>query len=190
MKKLLVFSIMMFFIGVYYNKVVFTENISYPFDNITIVEAKKFDITIPNNITPESLLFGIVEADEIITVYIARIVMKEVGSIQTSESTVLILSDADENDLIRYIINNFYQQIDIRMGYGFAAHILIDATMGVYKDMTLINEMKEIGILHDLVSNHLKLIDNTGLEIPMIEGSYELKTNLNILISVNTGGQS
>ena len=65
---------------VLYNKVISAESLSYPFDSITIVEAKKFDILIPANVPEGSLLYGKVEAGDTFTVYIASIKMKEIGS--------------------------------------------------------------------------------------------------------------
>lgn len=187
MKKVLLSCILLIIVVLFSNKMVFAEDLSYPFDTITIVEAKKFDIVIPANVAETSLLYGKVEANDLVTVFIARIVMKEIGSEVTSESTVLILSDAEETDILRYLINNFYQEIGVQMSYGFASHILIDSTMGVFKDMSLIDQMKEIGVTHMIATNELKLIDNTGLEIPMVENSFELRTDLNMVIAVNQG---
>lgn len=186
MKKVMLSLVFITLCSILFNKVVLADNLSYPFESITIVEAKKFDILIPNTITSESLLYGKVEAGDTVTVYIATIMMKEIGSTIEHPSYVLIMADDTEQDFVRYLINNFYQDPGIIMEFGFASHILIDATMGVYKDMELIENMKQIGVRHVIAGDELTLIDNTGLEIPMIENSYEFQQDLNIVISVNT----
>ena len=60
-----------------------------------------------------SLLYGKVEAGDTVTVYVASIQMKEIGSQNSSESVVLILADETENDIIRYIINNYLTDVEI-----------------------------------------------------------------------------
>lgn len=189
MKKVLLSLFMVTLFTMLYNKVVLAENLSYPFDSITIVEAKKFDILIPANVPEGSLLYGKVEAGDTVTVYVASIQMKDIGSQNSSESVVLILADETENDIIRYIINNYLTDLEVFVNYQFASHILIDSTMGVYKDMELIDNMQQITVHHILSTNTLTLTDNAGLEIPMIPNSYELQTDLEIVISVNTRNQ-
>ncbi|MCU0105461.1 hypothetical protein N7603_07300 [Acholeplasma vituli] len=76
MKKVL----LSLFIVSLFNKVVLAENLSYPFDSITIVEAKKFDILIPSNIPEGSLLYGKVDAGDTVAVSVASIQMKKLGS--------------------------------------------------------------------------------------------------------------
>jgi hypothetical protein len=186
MKKVMLSFVFIALFSILFNKVVLAENLSYPFESITIVEAKKFDILIPSTITTESLLFGKVESGEVVTVFIATIVMKEIGSTDEHSSYVLIIADDEELDIVRYLINNFYQDPGVIMEFGFASHILIDSTMGVYKDMSLIDHMQQITIRHVIAGDVITLIDNTGLQIPMIENTYELRTNLEIVISVNT----
>lgn len=79
--------------------------------------------------------------------------------------------------------------LEVFVNYQFASHILIDSTMGVYKDMELIDNMQQITVHHILSTNTLTLTDNAGLEIPMVPNSYELQTDLEIVISVNTQNQ-
>lgn len=188
MKKISMFFILSMFLIMITSKLTLAETISYPFDTITIVEAKKFKIVIPDDLEETSLLYGLVQPGDIITVYLGELALKDIDSSHTSDSVVLILTDELDNDVIRYLINNFRQSIGIEMFYGFASHILIDASMGVYKDMDVIEDMQEISVVHTIASNSLVLIDNNGLEIPMIEGSFEQETDLNTIISVY-GGQ-
>lgn len=76
MKKVLLSLFMVTLFSMLYDKVVLAENLSYPFDSITIVEAKKFDILIPANVPERSLLYGKVEAGDTVTVYVASIQIK------------------------------------------------------------------------------------------------------------------
>lgn len=186
MKKVMLSFVFLALFSILFNKMVLAENLSYPFESITIVEAKKFDILIPDTITTESLLFGKVETGDVVTVFVATIMMKEIDSTNEHGSYVLIMSNDAELDIVRYLINNFYQDPGVIMEFGFASHILIDATMGVYKDMSLIDNMQQITVRHVIAGDVLTLIDNTGLQIPMIENTYEFQTNLDIVISVNT----
>ena len=173
------------------SRLVRAENLSYPFESITITEAKTFEIVIPEGLSEDSLLYGLVEQGETITVYVATIVMQEIGGgVNPSSSTVLILTNAEDEDLIRFIVNSAYNVIDVESYQSFASHILIDSTMGVYKDMDLVDSnlgIQEITVHHVFQDDQLSLIDNTGLVIPMVENSYQFESDLNIVISVNAG---
>jgi hypothetical protein len=187
MKKVILSSFLILLTALFFNKMVFAENLSYPFDTITIIEAQKFEIVIPEGVSETSLLYGKVETGQTITVFIANIVLQEIESTQSSNSLVLIMTNDQNEDVIRFLINNMSQDIGVEIYYGFASHILIDSTMGVYKDMTLIENIQEISIHHDIINNQITLTDNVGMVIPMVVGTYEIQTNLNIVISVNTG---
>ena len=167
------------------------ENLSYPFESITITEAKTFEIVIPEGVQEGSLLYGLVEQGETITVYVATIVMQEIGGgTNSSPSTVLILTNAEDEDIIRFIVNSAYQVIDVELYQSFASHILIDSSMGVFKNMDLVDSnsgIQEITVHHVFEGNQLTLIDNKGLVIPMVENSYQVETGLGIVISVNAG---
>ena len=187
MKKILIIGFVLWSFFAASNKIAFAENLTYPFESITIIEAQKFDVVIPTGLSENSLLYGKVEVGDTVTVYIAKIVMKELNGENESQSTVLILTSQDDMDIVRFVINNFGAVIDVEFRYGFASHILIDAAIGVYKDMELINQMQELQVFHQLTTNQLTLTDNAGLVMPMVENSYEFETNLNIVISINTG---
>lgn len=169
------------------------DNLYYPFESITITEAKTFEIVIPEGVQEGSLLYGLVEQGETITVYVATIVLQEIGGTNNSSaSTVLILTNAEDEDIIRFIINNGLNNIGVESYQGFASHILIDSTMGVFKNMDLVDSnlgIQEISVHHVFENNQLTLIDNTGLVIPMVENSYQVETGLSIVISVNAGGE-
>jgi hypothetical protein len=170
---------------------IYAENVSYPFQSITITEATTFQVVIPENIQDTSLLYGLVEPGEIITVYMATIIFQEMnGEYNSSPSKVLILTNEHNEDIIRFVVNSAYHVIDVESYYSFASHILIDSSIGVYKNMDIINSnlgIQEITIHHVYDNNQLSFIDNQGLVITMIEGSYQHEPNLNIMISMNQG---
>lgn len=177
--------IIIVFIGAQQN--VRVENLSYSFDSITITEAKTFDVIMPSNVDPGSLLFEKASAGDTLTVYVAMIELKEIGSELSSTSTVLIINNQAEENLIRFIVNNYFADLSVFVRYGFASHILIDSTMGVYKDLTMVDNIQEITVNHLLAGDVITLTDNKGLEIPMVEGTYQVETGLSNVISVNSG---
>lgn len=112
------------------------------------------------------------------------------GDINSSPSSVLILTNENDVDIVQFIINGAYQEIGVESYMSFASHILIDATIGVYKNMDSVDWDKGIQELtvHQVFSNNqMTLIDNQGIEMPMIDGTYQHEENLNIVISMNTG---
>lgn len=170
---------------------ILAENLSYPFQSITITEAITFEVLIPDTLEDTSLLYGLVEPGKTLTVYVATIIFQEMnGEYNGSPSYVLILTNEDDEDIIRFIVNSSYQKLGVERYQSFASHILIDANMGVYKDLDGIDPlvgMQEISVHHIFDGDKLSLIDNKGLEIPMIEGSYQFEAGLNIVISMNQG---
>lgn len=167
------------------------ENLSYPFEAITISEAKTFDILIPETLQETSLLYGLVEEGDILTVYVATIWFTEIGgAVNPSPSKVLILTNDEDVDIVRFVVNSAYQVIDVESFESFASHILIDATMGVFKDLESIDPLigiQELTVHHVFAGDQLSFVDNTGLVIPMIAGTYALETGLDIVISMNAG---
>lgn len=55
--------------------------------------------------------------------------------------------------------------------------------------MDLVDVMREIDVIHSLNDSTFIVRDDAGLEIPMVEGSYELQTGLSIVISASGGMQ-
>lgn len=189
MKKILIsFLLLAFTFGLRANKIN-AEILSYPFDSITITEASKFEIVIPSNFSTNSLLSGLVTEGEIITVYIGFITMVEENSQNSSRSTVLIMTNDQDEDIVQFLVNNYLYVEGVKKEYGFASHILIDPEVGVYKDMDLVDAMREIDVIHSLNDSTFLVRDDAGLEIPMVEGSYELQTGLSIVISASGGMQ-
>lgn len=189
MKKLFMLLIITFTMFIGSTKMVFAENISYPFDTIVITEAFKFDVLIPNDIAEASLLFGLVTSGEVITVYVGTIEMTMTDIANTSTSQIVILTNALDEDIIQFIINNYSFYPDVSVKYGFASHILIDPVVGVFKDLDALmaSGLKEIEVFHDLPTDTYALKDNVGQVMPMIQGTFATETGLNIIISVNEG---
>lgn len=65
---------------------------------------------------------------------------------------------------------------------------MIDAEVGVYKDFDGIDPvygMRHLTVHHIIEGDQYIFMDNNELEMPMIEGSYQFETDLEIFISVN-----
>jgi len=68
----------------------FAEDIYYPFDSITIVEAFKFDIQVTTAVDSDSLLFGHVEINEILTIYVGTLEFIANGVPSSGSSTTML----------------------------------------------------------------------------------------------------
>lgn len=165
------------------------ETIVYPFDSITIVEAYTFDVVVPSTITEDSLLSGVVSEGDILTIYVGELAFVLDGETSSGSSTVLIVSNALDEDLFRFLVNNFSNNEGVSTSWGYASHILIDPEVGVYKDLTMLDEgIKELGIFHDQILDTWTFIDNEGVQMPAISGSFASETGLSIVISAYSGG--
>lgn len=102
MKKLGILVLLILGVLSFRTQVTYTENASYPFKAITIVEATTFKVVVAEGIQESSLLYGLVTPGEIITIYVAQIFFTEMnGKINNSPSYVLIVSNAVDEDLVR-----------------------------------------------------------------------------------------
>jgi len=165
------------------------EDLLYPFDSITIVEAYRFDVEITVLPGSTSLLFNQVIVGDILTVYVGTLEFVKDGVPSSGSGNVLIITNEDDLDLLQFLVNNYAYYPDVSKQWGFASHILIDPEVGVFKDMDLLlNGSKEMTVYHDLVLDTWKLFDNAGLEMPFITGTYAEETGLNIVISAYSGG--
>jgi len=164
------------------------EDISYRFDSITIVEAFKFDVEVSTALAADSLLYGLVEIGDILTVYVGTLEFISEGVPSSGSANVLIISNAEEEDLVRFLVNNYAFYEGASRSWGFASHILIDPEVGVFKDMTILNSgLKEMSVFENIALGTWSLFDNKGLEMPFMAGSYAVETGLSIQISAYAG---
>jgi hypothetical protein len=164
------------------------EDISYPFDSITIVEAFKFDVEVTTAVAADSLLYGLVEVGDILTVYVGTLEFVSEGVPSSGSANVLIISNAEEEDLVQFLVNNYAFYEGASRSWGFASHILIDPEVGVFKDMTILNSgLKEMSVFENIALGTWTLFDNKGLEMPFIAGTYAVETGLSIQISAYAG---
>lgn len=190
MKKLVLLIMLTIFVFTpTFMKESYAETISYPFDSITIIEAYKFEVSVPLTLNPDSLLYGEVELEEILTIYVGTLEFILDGVVASGSANVLIVTNSESEDLFQFLINNYSYTEGVATSYGFASHILIDPEVGVYKDLTLLGDgLKELTVVHNLVADTWMFIDNEGLQMEAIAGSFESETGLNIVISAYTGG--
>ncbi len=160
------------------------EDIYYPFDSITIVEAYKFTVEVTEAVNSESLLYGHVEIDDILTIYVGTLEFISNGVPSSGSANILIVTGADEIDIARFLINNYTYYPNVSRSYGFASHILIDPLVGVHKDMSI--QSQELVVFEDIANASWSFFDNKGLEFTAMTGSYVLETGLSIQISAYT----
>ena len=156
------------------------ETLEYPFDEIRIVEAFKFDILITEIPNDNSMLKDYVEINDVITIYIGSLLMVEQGGESTNPTTIMIVTTADDVDLARWIVNSGSWS-ETEHNLEFSNHIQINPTIGVVKDLSI--TLIQIGYRLVIADNSYTFIDNVGDQYPMIEDSYVLETDLNIVIS-------
>jgi hypothetical protein len=163
------------------------EDIVYPFDSITIIEAFKFEVQVTTPLSSDSLLYDLVAVDDILTIYVGTLEFVENGVPASGSANVLIVTNEDGEDLVRFLINSYTYYPDVSRSWGFASHILIDPLVGVYKDMTIIGlGIKEMSVFENITAGTWSFFDNKGLEMTALPGTYELETGLSIQISAYT----
>ena len=184
MKKLVLIFLMLLF-GLQIRSLnLFAEDIYYPFDSITIVEAFKFDVTITTEPDPLSLLYGHVAINDVITIYVGTLEFIDNGTPSSGSANVLIVTGADGTDIVRFLINSYSYYPDVSRTYSFASHIMIDPLIGVHKDMSM--ESQTMIVMEDIVNNSFEFVDNKGLQLSALLGTYEHETGLSIQISAYT----
>jgi hypothetical protein len=189
MKKILLLSALI--LTVLATKTVFVQadDLIYPFDSITIVEAFKFDVTLTADPAVDSLLEGFALSGDVLTVYVGTLDFVLDGVPASGSSQVLIVTDDLGNDIARFLINNYSYYEGVSQSWGFASHILIDPAVGVFKDLDMLNlGLKELVIFRDIVAGTYKLVDNMGMECLEVSGTFQSETGLSIVISAYSGG--
>ncbi|MFH0993131.1 MAG: hypothetical protein V1761_02145 [bacterium] len=157
------------------------DTISYPFDSIRIVSAYRFDIEIATAPDPTSILYAGSEVDDILTVYVGALEYMNDGEIVSGSDSILIITDAEDETLVAFLINSFSTDLLTYAQYSYASWITINPEVGVIKDFTV--ALFELTVYHDLTLGTYKLIDNATSEFSMVSGSYLEEPVLDILIS-------
>jgi len=159
---------------------VHAETLEYPFDEIRIVEAFKFEIVITQTPNALSIFFDVVQVNDVLTVYIGTLVLVDQGVENQSQTKILILSTAEDVDLARWIINSGSWS-ETEEWLEFSNPIQINPTIGVVKDLSI--PLIQIGYRKDVVNTTFTFYDNTGALFTMVEDSLVIETGLSILIS-------
>jgi hypothetical protein len=161
-------------------KVVLADTVAYPFEAIRIVEAKRFQVTVPEAIVDTSLFFSDVTVGETLNVYVGSLTLVQgEDSVATS---MIVVSTEEGTDLAQYIINSSSLNEEFET-FSFAWHILIDPTIGVYKDLDKVLNMKELYLKHTIGTDSWEFRDDQQTLYPMVENSFAFETNLDILIA-------
>ena len=179
MKKLLLIYVFALVI-VGFPKHIEAETISYPFDEIKIVSAFKFDITIDQTISESSVLYQKVSENEILTIYIGSLEFMSNGEIVEASPSMMIVTNQNNEDILRWLINSGHYG-DTTIDQSYASWILIEPLLGVVKDLSV--EQMEVSFHYDMILETYAFIDNTGMSFQMNDNSLVEEDDLDIIIS-------
>jgi hypothetical protein len=179
MKKLLVL-ICLTLLAMFVNPTsVHAETLEYPFDDITIVSAYRFQVLIDVLPNSTSFLSGQVDLNDALTVYVGSLVMNLAG-VQAMESKIVIVTNDLGVDLARWIVNTYYWYGVDHERFEFSSHIQIDPLIGVVKNLDM---AWQLAIVEKLAAESYRFLDNLSQVYPMIADSYEFIPDLAIVIS-------
>ena len=162
-------------------KVYADEVYVYEFDQITITEAYRFQITITDEPVAGSVLEGHVQVNDVLTVYVGSLVFQNEGSLYGGNEKMIVLTKADDTDIARYLLNSMGTDLVTYRGESYGNWKTMDPEVGVVKDFSIPLQY-EISIYYHIVENHYDFIDNKNTTYPMMEGTYEYLPDLNLII--------
>lgn len=156
----------------------------YPFDSITITRAFHFKVTIDQEVSTESYLYGHVVVGEEVDIFVGYLVFEN-GGANAGESQILIVTNEAGEDLARWVINSTWLQVNGYYYSEYSNHIQIDPNVGVHKDLTI--PLKQIGVTYDPDIKDGYMKDNTSMIFNSIDDTYVYEEGLSIVISMNAG---
>lgn len=179
-KKIFIVTLMTLFLFQGAVKVALADTLEYPFESITIVEAKTFQVTVPTTIQSDSILYPSVNVDEILDIYFGGLSLIQ-GS-QSESTYMIVVTDSLGVDLARYVVNS-YLKTEMFERWSFGWQILIDPTIGIYKDLALVDNIKELTIINYFDGNVWEFQDDQDTTYPTIADTYQSEDNLAIEIA-------
>lgn len=182
MKKTLILFMLVFSIFALFKMDSNAEEIlTYPFDSIRIVSAFKFDILIEEEPLETSFLYGQVELNETITIYVGNLeFIFEDQPVQGSGS-IMIVTNTLGVDIAAWLNNSGSSDLETFRSEFYGSWITIDPNVGVIKDLN--GTQFSIGYIENLVTHDFKFVDNLNNEFLMVDGSLVNEEDLDILIS-------
>ena len=155
--------------------------LTYPFDSIRIVSAFKFDILIEEEPLADSIFYGQVALDEVVTIYVGNLEFIFEGVPVSGSDSIMIVTNEAGVDIARWLINSGSSDLETYRNESFASWITINPTIGVIKDFTGLTI--SIGYTEDLITHAYTFKDNLEKEYTMITDSFVSEEGLDILIS-------
>ncbi|MGD9605690.1 MAG: hypothetical protein AB7V00_06055, partial [Bacilli bacterium] len=143
-----------------------------------------FEASIASNVSEQSFLFGHVNVDENIHVYVGFLVFTN-GGTSVGDSQIVIIANESMEDIVRWVINGSVLQENGFYLNEFSSHILVDPNIGIRKDLTV--PLMRAYVTYDTNLNVGYLQDNVGTQFDSIADTYAYEENLSIVISVNDG---
>lgn len=179
-KKLVLLSLMTLFLFQGAVKVALADTLEYPFESIQIVEAKTFQVTVPATIQSDSILFPNVDVDEILDIYFGGLSLIQGGTSQPTE--MIVVADSQGVDLVRYVINSYLRDETMER-WSFGWQIMIDPTIGIYKDLELADNIRELDIINYFAGNVWEFRDDKDMIYPTVADTFQAETGLAIEIA-------
>ena len=164
------------------------EIITYPFDQIVIIEAYSFDIEITDAPVSPNFFFGLADAEDIVTVYVGKLRFDNQNNTGLFESLMIVLKDQDDEILASYLNNSFSTDLVTYSRFGFGNWMTIDPEVGVIKDFTGTNQY-ELTVYYEIINNRYQL-QTSAFNYSMIDNSYQFESNLNIIVKAYTEAKS
>ncbi|MCX5775754.1 MAG: hypothetical protein NTV44_05310 [Firmicutes bacterium] len=183
-RKILILSVMllsMFRTGFYAAQ---AEELAYPFDSIHLIEAEHFQVTVPANLSTESLLHTSVASGDVLNIYMGTIELWADEVAASTTTSMIVVTNALGVDLHRFVVNDYAFQEGVSKTWGFASHILIDPEVGVVKDLDILAAgLHEFIITHDLALDTWSFEDDKDCVMPAMTGTFASETGLDIIIA-------
>lgn len=187
MRKIIIMILFILMTSVVSTYEIEAEEVSYPFDSIRIVSAFKFDISVSETPSETSFLYGLVELGETLTVYVGSLEFMNDGVVVSGSDSIMIVTNEDDEDLAAFLVNSFMTDLTTYARYDYGSWITIDPAYGVNKNLSGANY--QISYQYHIDTESYEFIDNIGNIFPMVDASYELESEVDILVAAYTGGE-
>ena len=156
----------------------------YPFDSITITSAYYFRVLVSDPVSVDSFLSGHVAASEELEIYVGDLSFEQDG-VFLDTSKILIVSNAADEDIVRWVINGSLLLQSGVYRNEYSSHILVDPSVGIRKDLTV--PLLRAYVEANTGTGECTFTDNTGMIWNSVAGSFASEPVVNIVISINPG---
>jgi hypothetical protein len=159
--------------------------ITYPFDEIKIVSAYRYEVLVDVVPGAPSKLNGLVLPGENVFIYIGELKFYQDGLEVSGSDSIMIVTNETNVEISTCLINSYGSDLTTYRTYGYASWITINPTVGIVKDFTL--EQYELSNRYDIVNDTYQFTDNALNDFPMVAGTLLVEPVVDITISAFVG---